>query len=216
MLWTGGKDCALALHESLRAGFRIAALVTFVPEGPVGFRAHPVELGSAQATALGLELRLLPVRRPYRAGYTAALLALAADGIDTVVTGDIGPVDRKPNWVRTCARGTGVRVRAPLWGRSRPSLLRALVRERIDAVLSYIRSPPIPATWLGRHLDGASVGALIRLARAHRFDACGEQGEYHTWVVNTPLFARPPRLRLGAPRESGPVRYLSLASPSGR
>lgn len=185
VLWTGGKDSALALDEARRAGIPPGALVTFAPPG-AAFRAHPVPVMAAQARALGLPHRVVELRPPLDAAYRRAFEALAAEGFTRLVTGDIAPVDGLPNWVRERAAGLPLEVLTPLWGRDRAGLL-ATFRERgFRAVLSCVR-PPIPPSLCGRPLDG-DAEAVLRAAGA---DLCGENGEYHTLVLDGPGFAAP-------------------------
>src|SRR6187399_1608364 len=66
VLWTGGKDSALALHRS--AGLGVTELVTFVPPD-AHFQAHDLELMAWQARALGLPHRRVVVGLPYQEGY---------------------------------------------------------------------------------------------------------------------------------------------------
>lgn len=102
VLWTGGKDSVLALFESLRH-FSIDRLVTFVPKPRHRFYAHPLELMNAQAESIGLPHQCLTVKEPFKDSYQKALSGLAQGGIDTVITGDIAPVDGQPNWINECA-----------------------------------------------------------------------------------------------------------------
>lgn len=215
VLWTGVKDCTLALHRTVAAGIPVSALVTFAPPGQARFRAHPLPVVAAQAAALGLEHRVVRVRRPYSAGYAEGIRQLAADGFNELVSGDIAPVAGGPSWLEAIAAGSGVRVTSPLWGTPRGELLGELVRTGITAVVSFLRSPPLEPAWLGEHLSPPMIRRLIRAAREGSFDASGEQGEYHTWVLDAPLFSGPVRL--------GPTRscrlpgcwYLSLREPRG-
>ncbi len=200
VLWTGGKDCARALQETLARGQEVGALVTFVPADGSDFLAHPRAVRRAQARALELELLDCEVRRPYRAGYEAAIRALRRRGFGTLVTGDLGPVGDCTSWVRERAAACRVRVATPLWGRDRSRHLRSVPRCGIRAVVSYVRHGALPASWLGRSLDTGGCRELLRLARAQRFDPCGEQGEYHTLVLDMPEFLRRMRCESGPPR----------------
>ena len=107
VLWTGGKDCALALHEARRSGLPVEELVTFAPPSPV-FLAHPLPFLKLQAAAMGLRHRVVTIRPPAEDGYTQAVKALQSEGIGTLVTGDIAEVEGRPNWMREVSRGTGL------------------------------------------------------------------------------------------------------------
>jgi diphthamide synthase (EF-2-diphthine--ammonia ligase) len=185
VLWTGGKDSALALDEARRAGIPVAALVTFGPPG-AAFRAHPIPVMEAQARSLGLPHRMVELLPPLDAAYRGAFEALAAEGFTHLVTGDIAPVDGRPNWVRERAAGLPLEVLTPLWGRDRAGLLASLRERGFRAILSCVR-PPLPPSLCGRPLDGDAEAAL----RAAGADLCGENGEFHTLVLDGPDFAAP-------------------------
>jgi diphthamide synthase (EF-2-diphthine--ammonia ligase) len=202
VLWTGGKDCALALDEARRAGIAVGALVTFAPPR-AAFRAHPIPVMAAQARALRLPHRVVELAPPLEEAYGRAFGALAAEGFSLLVTGDIAPVDGRPNWVRERAAGLPLEVLTPLWGRDRAGLLGTLRARGFRAIVSCVR-PPIPASLCGRPLDGGAE-AVLRAAGA---DLCGENGEYHTLVLDGPGFVAP--LALDAAPETGPDGLTTL------
>ncbi len=114
MLWTGGKDSALAMYHAQQAGYNIRCLATFAPLHAT-FLAHPLDFIAMQAAALALPHYVLPVSEPFDEGYEYSLQWLKEKtGIDSVVTGDIDAVDGKPNWVRERCRSLELDVYTPL------------------------------------------------------------------------------------------------------
>jgi diphthine-ammonia ligase len=169
----------IARHE-----LPVTDLVTFAP--PNGsFRAHPLMVMRAQAAALRIPHRVIEIAEPYEAGYFLAFEALAAEGVTHVITGDIDRVDGRPNWVRERCAGLPIEVVTPLWDRDRASILEELRARGFRVVISCVR-PPLPASLCGQFLDDA-----LPAIRASGADLCGENGEYHTLVVDGPGFARP-------------------------
>ncbi|HET7545489.1 MAG TPA: hypothetical protein VFK05_36730 [Polyangiaceae bacterium] len=204
VLWTGGKDSALALHRTVRSEVR--ELVTFVPPD-AHFQAHDLELMAWQARALGLPHRRMVVDSPYQQGYERALAELLASGIECVVTGDIAPVDGQPNFIEGCAERVGMRVSLPLWGVDRALHLREIVALGFDVLLTFVNEPWLDASWVGRHLDARALAELADLGRTNGLDAAGENGEYHSMVLTGPgwnaaldvegrVHSAPPRHRL--------------------
>jgi len=200
VLWTGGKDSALALHRA-RQQFHIACLVTFVPDPPRPFLAHPVECMRAQAAALGLEHRTVPVAEPLAPAYERAIAALAAEGIGTLITGDMDRIEGHDNWIVERAAGL-VDVARPLWHADRADTLRELLDVGLRAVCTLARDEAFEQSIVGRTLDAPLVEALIRRHGTGGFDACGENGEYHTCVLDGPGFSHALRLD-GARVETG-------------
>jgi diphthine-ammonia ligase len=183
VLWTGGKDSALALHRSAALG--ITELVTFVPP-EAHFQAHDLELMACQARALGLPHRRVVVGFPYQQGYERALAELLASGIERVVTGDIAQVDGQPNFISACAERVGMTVALPLWGVDRREHMREIVALGFDVVLTFVNEPWLDATWVGRHLDAQALAELDELSRGNGLDLAGENGEYHSMVLAGP------------------------------
>ena len=201
-LWTGGKDSCLALHlvREQRADVEVVALVTFVPSGGGGggatteFKAHPQTEMRSQAARLGLPLHFVEVAEPYEASYASGLTWVRdALGATVVVTGDIDLVNGMPNWIEARCEGLGVDVERPLWLKPREWVLQQVLARGIKARFTYLAHPALPREWLGRVIDAAVVQELKAIsASAGGVDAAGENGEYHTMVVDAPGFVFPP------------------------
>ena len=188
VLWTGGKDCALAMHEARAAGRDIEALVTLVPPD-AGFLAHPLHVIRLQAEALCIPHHCIEVAQPYDEGYRRAVEHLRdALGLRTLITGDIGRVDGYENWVRQCAEPLGVEVCTPLWETAPEVSLRRMLETGFEAVISCVRTDVLGVEWLGTRLTSAVLERLVRHCRQTGIDPCGEQGEYHTLVMDGPGF----------------------------
>jgi diphthine-ammonia ligase len=207
VLWTGGKDCSLALHAARASGLAVRGLVTFTPREP-RFLAHPLPVLLTQARALGLPHRCCVIEEPFREGYERALRRLRDEGLRVLVTGDIAEVAGHPNWVRELAEPLGLRVDTPLWGRSREELLARLLELRFRVVISCVDTRRLPATWVGRELAAAAIAELHELQRSQGVDACGENGEYHTLVLEAPGFRAPVELGAFRVEERAPFAHL--------
>lgn len=191
LLWSGGKDAMQALCHAREAGHQVAALVTFAPPAP-RFLAHPLSQVRRQAAALALPHRLVTIEAPFDLGYERALAALKEEWqLDGVVTGDIDSVGGAPNWIRERCRPLGLTVHTPLWQQPREALLADMLTCGIVAHLSCVDTRVLAPEWVGRRLDAATLAELQQLADRDGFDACGEQGEYHTMVTDGPGFAAP-------------------------
>jgi diphthine-ammonia ligase len=189
--WTGGKDCCLALHEVHSLGHTITALVTFVPEDNPGFLAHPLPFMALQAEALGLSHLQRVIGMPFKESYVEAIRALRTqNGIEMLVIGDIDFINGAPNWIRQCAKGTGVEVFSPLWQVPRSTILEMMLARCLDVQISCVKTPTLSEGWVGRKLDKDAIRELENLERDGVLDACGENGEYHTMVVDAPLFRK--------------------------
>ena len=187
--WTGGKDSSLALYEATLLGYEIVSLVTFVPHGKPEFLAHPIGFMKYQAEALCLPHHTLEVNEPIKESYEKAIRFLREEhGITILITGDIAEVDGYPNWIRECSKYSGVDVLTPLWGCNRAELLNRLISNRFKIIFSCVKKPWFTDDWLGMELNKDSFERLCTIHDETGLDICGERGEYHTLVLDDPLF----------------------------
>jgi diphthamide synthase (EF-2-diphthine--ammonia ligase) len=105
-----------------------------------------------------------------------------------VVTGDIAEVGGQPNFVDAIAAQAGLLIDKPLWHAPRRALLEHLVAKGYAVVFSAVRTPWFDASWAGRRLDAGAIAELLSLGAQSGLDLCGENGEYHTMVVDAPRF----------------------------
>ena len=210
MLWTGGKDCSLALYEAGRDGYDVRCLVTFAPLNP-NFLAHPPDFIKMQAQALALPHYILSITEPFEKSYEAALGKLRDEmGICTVITGDIAEVNGSPNWIRERSRPVGMKVHTPLWGRDRLTLLRQQLANGFKVIFSCVNTRWLATDWFGRELDDAAIADLRSVRDRTGLDLCGEEGEYHTLVTDGPTFKRPIRIYSHSKRNKDLLAYMEI------
>ncbi len=189
VLWTGGKDSALAFQVSLNL-HDIRRLVCFVPADNRQFLAHPTELMALQARKIGTPIEFVPISEPYPLSYRQQIEAIRDTGIEVLITGDISTVGGMPNWIDEVAEGL-VEVHKPLWELDRHAILDMLISNKFKVVCSLAYKKHFQQTIVGRYLDAERISELKQLP----IDACGEQGEYHTWVLDAPFFKAPVQLK---------------------
>ena len=189
ILWTGGKDSALALQVSLNV-YDIRRLVCFVPADNRQFLAHPTELMELQAQKIGMPIEFVPISEPYKQSYRQQIEAIRDTGIEMLITGDISTVGGMPNWIEAVAEGL-VEVHKPLWELDRHAILDMLTTNKFKVICSLAYKKHFQQTIVGRYFDAELISELKHLP----IDACGEQGEYHTWVLDAPFFKAPVQLK---------------------
>ena len=202
VLWTGGKDSALALQVSLNL-YDIRRLVCFVPADNRQFYAHPTQLMELQAEKIGLPLEFVPISEPYRLSYRQQIQVLRDNGTEVLITGDISTVDGMPNWIDGVAENL-VDVSKPLWELDRHAILDTLISNKFKVICSLAYRKYFQPTIVGKYLDAKLISELKQLP----VDVCGEQGEYHTWVLDAPFFKK--SLRLEGMRVVDAAEYCYL------
>jgi uncharacterized protein (TIGR00290 family) len=192
-------------------GYKISCLVTFSPSHG-SLLAHPLDFIKLQGQALGLPHYLHDVHEPFDRSYEDAIASLRdQQGIDTLVTGDIGEVaGHDPNWIVKRGMHCGVDVLRPLWHRERLELLEKLLTLRFKVVFSCVKSPWFTDEWIGLELSPGLVERLRQMSERTGLDICGEQGEYHTLVLDGPPFKKRIHIESYSKRAEGTVTYMAL------
>ena len=189
LMWSGGKDSALALDRARRAGIHVARLISFYDSATkrVRFHATRVEMLEAQAAAIGIDLRAIPTSWPeMEASLVRELGSLRVEGFAGVVFGDIHLADVR-DWYETRVVAAGLEHVEPIWGEPPEALLREFVASGGRAVVTCVELAKLDESWLGRIIDEPFASEIGKTGA----DACGENGEYHSFAFSGPVFMRP-------------------------
>lgn len=198
--WSSGKDAAWALHRLRQAGdVEVVGLLTTLNAEFDRVAMHAVRrvLLEAQAQSVGLPLLAVPLPWPCsNAEYEAALLnalgeARAALGITHVAFGDLFLEDVRAYREAQMA-GTGLAPLFPLWGLPTNQLARDMIDGGLRARLTCIDPRQLSVDFAGREFDAAFLDALPA-----NIDPCGENGEFHSFAWDGPMFAHPIRVTAG-------------------
>jgi uncharacterized protein (TIGR00290 family) len=197
--WSGGKDSAMALQVLLhRDDVEIAALLTTVTETYNRISMHGVrrELLHQQARSIGLPLHevLIPpqcVNPIYEARMEEALRIYLDQDVRKVAFGDIFLEDLRAYREKNLAR-IGMTALFPIWKRDTRELVREFQANKFRAIAVCVDPKAIAPSFAGRELDDS----FFRDLPAHA-DPCGENGEFHTFVFDGPIFKSPIQVRTG-------------------
>jgi diphthine-ammonia ligase len=188
--WSGGKDACLALQRAAAAGGVPAALVCMLNEDGSASRGHglPIRLLETQAASLGIPLVTQATTwDEYEAIYVSLLHRLREQqGVEAGVFGDID-LQAHRDWVENVCEVSGLGCHLPLWLEPRRRLLDEFLGGGGRATIVAVDPSKLDKEFLGLVLDEAVI-ARIEAAGA---DACGEEGEFHTFVTAGPLFSAP-------------------------
>jgi len=187
--WSGGKDGCLACYKAMQAGYDVSFLVNFVSEehNRVRFHGTEAELIRLQGQSIGL-----PVFQKKTAGdryeeqFKEAVAGLIPKGIEGMIFGDIYLQEHR-DWVERVCGELGIEAIEPLWGRRPAEVLAEFIDCGFKAVVVSGQGEIIEPERIGCVVDAD----FIRYAERLGMDVCGENGEYHTVVVDGPIFAKP-------------------------
>ena len=191
--WSGGKESCLACYRALAEGYEVAFLVTFILNDWPSL-CHPLSVMSLQSEALGIPHLTFKVKEPYVDGYREVIAHLASkEGIEGIVTGDIW-IDDHRQWMEKVCSGLPVTPIVPLWEASPTRLLDELLCGGFKPVFTCVKEPWFGEDWLGHQLDRECLRKLVDLNKRFGIDPCGESGEYHTMVLDGPIFKQAIRI----------------------
>ncbi len=187
--WSGGKDSAYCLHKVLTENtFDVKYLLTSVNANFKRVSMHGVreELLELQAASIGIPLLKVEVSEGTNAEYEkqmeAILLKAKAEGIEHVIFGDIFLEDLRVYREANLARVNMTAV-FPLWKMDTTDLVRRFIEEQFKTITCCINDGYLTEEWVGKEINEAFVTQL-----PSNIDPCGENGEYHTFCYEGPVF----------------------------
>jgi len=186
--WSGGKDSCLALHLALEDNLNVTTLLTVLEEEADRSRSHalPEGLLRAQAEAMGMTLITPRADWPnYERVFVDTLNEQRMRGVKHAVFGDIDLVPHR-EWEEKVCSAAHMSAHLPLWLWPRDRVVGEIFRRRIEAVCVCVNTRLLPVAFCGRPYDRQFVADLPA-----GVDACGENGEFHTFVTHAPRFRAP-------------------------
>jgi uncharacterized protein (TIGR00290 family) len=187
--WSGGKDSCLSLYRAIKAGYACASLFTMIDESGRRSRSHglPPEALKAQSEAMGIPLRTASATWENYESQFKKQAALFRN--ENILHGVFGDIDLEPHreWVERICRESGITAHLPLWKSVRRTMVHEFIEAGFKALIVVVNTKKMPGEFLGRCVDET----LVRDLEAIGVDACGENGEFHTFVCDGPLFKRP-------------------------
>ena len=195
--WSGGKDSALACYNAIKNdGIEIAYLLNMLSENGTHSRSHGLtaEVLKSQAAAMRIPIvQMKATWQHYEEEFKKALAGFKKEGLLAGVFGDID-VQEHRDWVERVCNETGMQALLPLWQRTRDSLMEEFISAGFKAVVVTVNLEFLSSEWLGRQIDAEFVRDIKRLPQV---DLCGENGEYHTFVYDGPIFKKPVEFTIG-------------------
>lgn len=192
MNWSGGKDSALALYKAKQDGIPVEALVTSVNVSTDRISMHGVrrELLEQQAASLSLplhtiELSEMPGMKAYEDAVHETHRQLKTDGFTHALFGDIFLEDLKIYREELLAKDD-LHCLFPLWKMNGTEVMKQFFSFGFKAIVVCVNSEYLDKSFCGRLLDECFLKDLPT-----GVDACGENGEYHSFVFDGPIFTAP-------------------------
>lgn len=190
--WSGGKDSCLACYRAMASGLKVRYLANMVTEDGKRSRTHGVSADVIQVQSQAIGIPLVPRRttwNSFEAKFKNMLRAFKQEGIVGGVFGDID-LDEHREWVERVCQEVDITPYLPLWGESQEKILRDFINLGFEAIVVATKADMLGEEWLGRKVDLDFINQLAELKETRDITLCGEAGEYHTLVLNGPLFQK--------------------------
>ncbi len=196
--WSGGKDSAYCLHKVLKEKlFDIEYLLTTVNDNYKRVSMHGVreELLEAQAKSIGIPLLKVGViegtNNEYERLIKETLLKAKSKDIYNVIYGDIFLEDLRV-YREDFLSKIGMQGIFPIWNINTFELINDFIKQKFKSIICCTNDGYLGKEWLGREIDESFVQKL-----PNNCDPCGENGEYHTFCYDGPLFKERINLKVG-------------------
>lgn len=191
--WSGGKDSCLALYKALTKGIKVEYLFTMLNEDGSRSRGHGLrpEIMKKYSELLDIDyIHGMASWGGYEKAFKEKMSVLKHREINMGIFGDIDLVEHR-QWVLNMFKDTGIEVFHPLWGYERKTVINEFVDSGFQSMINTVNKEKLSKKYLGRMFDKALIKELEELG----VDPCGESGEFHTVVLDGPIFKEPLKLK---------------------
>jgi uncharacterized protein (TIGR00290 family) len=207
--WSGGKDSCLALYRAKTNGAIPSYLVTMLVEDGTRTRSHGLAATVVQQQAVSLRIPLATAATSwseYETSFITVLERLKIRHVTAGVFGDID-IDHHRAWEQKVCAAARLQAHLPLWKSERQVLLQEFLDLGFSAMIVATNAGALGPEFLGRMLDSELIGRFAKQG----IDPSGENGEYHTIVMDGPLFAEPLVLVAGETVQRDGYWFLDLS-----
>lgn len=198
--WSGGKDSALALYKALQSNeYEIVSLLTTVSRETSCSSMHliPSEFLQMQADSIGISLYQVMLPSKDLEGYEREMIKAVnhfkEQGVTHFIFGDIFLHDVKAYREKQLTP-YGIEIVEPLWDMTPEEVISDFLASGIKTKIVITQADKLGKEFIGQDLDAKFVKSLPK-----EVDPCGENGEYHTFVYDAPMFSKPIGFSLSEP-----------------
>ena len=208
--WSGGKDSCMAFYYAVQNGGVPLSLLTMCIDNGDKTRSHGLSPDIINAQAKSLSIPIVSVNTSwddYEENFIKILKDLRLSrGINSVVFGDIDLQEHK-DWEDKVCKEAGLTPFLPLWEMGSEVILKEFLKAGFKTMIVAVKDKCLDDSFLGRVLDYDIISEFKDL----NVDPCGENGEYHTVVVDGPLFSKSIELKKGDISRHSGYSFLELS-----
>ena len=208
MSYSCGKDSTLALHKMIAAGNVPVALIVMVNKNMDRSFFHGADRAMLNRYSEALDIPMIEAETDgmdYHIKMEAALKESIAMGADLACFGDID-IEGNRLWSEERCKNAGIDTVFPLWHIGREDNVRELLSLGYKCLIKSINNSLLPKSILGKTMDDEVISVMEQA----KIDICGENGEYHTLVLNGPVFKQPVNLKAGEILDFGDYSVIDV------
>lgn len=188
--WSGGKESCLACYRATKQGYDVKHLLNFISKEYKRCCFHGIEakLINLQSELIGIPLvqkEVSPDMQEYEKEFKEAVFELKNNGIEGMVFGDVYLEEHK-NWVERVCKELEIQPIEPLWKIPPEKVYEEFIKLGFKAVVVSCKADLFGEEFIGRYVDKELLDEL----KARKICPCGENGEYHTFVIDGPIFQK--------------------------
>lgn len=184
--WSGGKDSCLACYKAIKMGYNVCYLLNTISTEYKRVRFHGTKdiLIQKQAQAIGIPLlQIETTANYYEKEFKEAVRSVLPNGIKGMVFGDIFIHTRE--FADKICNELGIQAIEPLCGINPEEILQDFINSGFESVIVATQANLLDKEWIGRKLDKSFLKHIKHLKNV---DVCGENGEFHSLVIDGPIF----------------------------
>lgn len=184
--FSGGKDGMLALYRAINEGHTPLGMITTYNENENKSWFHNIPKSYLEKVSKSLNIPLYLINTngdDYTEKFEEKLLEFKENGVDFCVFGDIDIIEHF-NWCSCRCKNVGMDYYFPLWNEDRKKVVNEFIGNGFKALITVVKHTKMDKSFVGQTLSNDLVLQIEKTGA----DICGENGEYHTFVYDGPLF----------------------------
>ena len=211
--YSGGKESALSIYRAVKQGHQPLVLITTFNVDANRSHFHGISEDVLESVSKALDIPLMLVKtsgEEYAKNFEKALREAKELGAEACVFGDID-IEGHREWCSERCKNAGIEPMFPLWGESREKIVHEVVDSGFVANITIVNTTYLNTNFLGLKLTKNTAAHIA----SRGADICGENGEYHTFVSDGPIFKHPIKFSFAEKAVNGDYAMMSVKKEDG-